>query len=189
MMTVVARRYRPAHVKETIRFNGKLISCTESSAVMLADASSVGCVKVTQQLIRALSSEPTPDPKSPGLNLDQIDKVLAKLHIPFANREGDTWAEFVAFIKAGRSAIIQVQNADLKDPEAPARVGHAIFVLGFSRDGRKILGYNPLATKPKWYATRNVKTAMTNFAVATGVKNGGLRFGVSRKTPKIAVTI
>jgi hypothetical protein len=152
---------------------------------MLCDYSTIGGVKITQELVRALSDEPKPDPKSPGLNLHQIDAVAAKLHIPYADRTGDNWSDLIGFLREGRGVQAQLRNDMLHDPNG-STVGHSIFLNTIRKSDNYILGNNPLSGGARWYPPSVVKAAMTKFADTTGIAGDGLRFAIGRKVPRIA---
>jgi hypothetical protein len=178
--------YRPRHVVETMRVQGKLISCGESSLAMLIDAVTLGGVRVSQQWVRARSSEPIPDPRSPGLNLPQLIAVARDYaNITLSDRTGDTFTELRAYLSERRKLIVQLDNWELSDC-GRSRVGHAIFLQSYNADRHEILGNNPLCDRAKWYDAERIKDAMQKFARDTGVRHG-LRFAVSARVPRVAV--
>lgn len=185
-MTTVARIYRPAHIQETIRLGGNLISCSESSSAMLADAVTLGAIKVTQQWIRAHSSEPIPNPASPGLNIPQCLAVLRSLQIGgLVDATGQTWPQAFARLNEDRRLLLQVDMSRLGSCNS-AKVGHMIHVQAY-RKGRGILVNDPMCKAAHWLRPRDVRAAAEAFANATGVPGDGIRFAYSRRVPRVAV--
>lgn len=187
MTTTVPRIYRPRHVKEHVRLGGKLISCSECVGVMAADAASLGAVQLTQEAFRAMSSEPVPDPVSPGLNLPQVVEVHRKLRIVgTVDRTGDSWGELWAFLNGDRRILLQVQMADLRSC-APGRTGHMILLQAYRR-GKGIIVNDPMCDTARWMRPSVVRAAAESFANETHVPGDGLRFAITRRIPRVAVT-
>jgi hypothetical protein len=167
---------------------GKLISCSESVGCMTADAVTFGAVRLTQETFRALSSEPHPDPASPGLNIPQVLAVLRGLRIVgMVDNTGDAWGALFARLNQDRRVILQVENAELHDCSS-SRTGHMILLQAY-RAGRGILANNPLCDAAHWYKPSVIRRAAEVFADATGVPGAGLRFAVTRPLPRVAVTV
>lgn len=85
--------------------------CTANSAAMAIDYASCGTVRLTGAQVRAQSSEPKPDPDSPGLNLPQVAAVAAKHGIYFDVRIGSravAWSEYEARRIAGQGCLGQL---------------------------------------------------------------------------------
>lgn len=55
------------------------VDCTAHGGAWCADAHSVGKILLNGRQIRLASNEPVPDPRSPGLNVQQVDNALVKL--------------------------------------------------------------------------------------------------------------
>lgn len=107
--------------------------CTAWSAVFAIDYATCGRTITTGQRIRSLSDEPIPDPRSPGLNLGQVDEVaLRHFGVSLDTRYAYPWAEFARRIAAGEGAILQGEYEVIADSGFDAgrgfRGGHAIFV-------------------------------------------------------------
>lgn len=189
-MTVTASIYRPTHQQQKRTLNGKLIGCTETSAAMFADAVTLGGTKTTEAGIRALSSEPTPDPASPGLNIPQVIAALWKLRIAATDKSGESWDDLRRYLQADRRIILQHDMFYLGDECGGANhVGHCMILQAERRVSGKtrILGNNPMCTGPKWYGLKNLRLAAEAFGDQTGVPGNGIRFAVSRVVPRIAV--
>lgn len=107
--------------------------CTAYSAAWLVDAASGGKIKVTGAQVRKATDEPKPDPKSPGLNLPQVDAAVQKITpFDFDTRLGYPIAKAQARIEAGQWAEVQVMRGVLVDRgmggASPFRDGHAVTV-------------------------------------------------------------
>ena len=55
------------------------VDCTAWGGALVTDAHTRGGIKLTGRAIRLASSEPVPDPGSPGLNVQQVDAAIYKL--------------------------------------------------------------------------------------------------------------
>lgn len=194
-MTVQARIYRAPHLRQLVSSDpyGKY-NCSAVCLARATDAATLGGVKVTGRLVRELSSEPVPDPSSPGLNIGQLVAVSRKLRVPIVDRTGWSWSELVAVLDAvgpGRRVIAQLDYESLGADrcQAGGDFGHAMTLDAYRlRGGRtEILGSDPLCTSLRWYATSRIRTAMTVFAEASGLTGGRLRWAVTREIPLIAV--
>lgn len=53
--------------------------CTAEQSAVLVDAHTNGVVKTTGRAVRLHTDEPVPDPKSPGLNLPQVDEAVLEI--------------------------------------------------------------------------------------------------------------
>ena len=186
-----ARVYLPVHIQQKLRTPlGVLYGCTDSSTAMLEDAGKLGGTRISELGVRRLSSEPNPDPASPGLNLSQAQGVLTKLRIASSDKTGYTWAELIDYLHAGRRVILQHDMYYLDDPTGGrAHVGHAMLLQAARHfDGRwQILGNNPAMGQAHWYSPEALKRAATVFADQTNVPGDGLRYLISRVVPLMAV--
>lgn len=186
MGEVTAVIYRPTHIRQRLRYNLKLIGCTETCLAMYADAVTFGGLSTTEKECRELSGEWPPDTASPGLNLTQVDKVAAKLRIPFTNATGRTWEDVEKALsqEGNRRVIAQVWYADL----GGTPIGHAILLQGIRQyQGRlQLLGNDPMKTAEQWWDPEDVRKAMQSFGVRTGLPLGQLRFGMSDQLPYMA---
>lgn len=92
------------------------VNCTAWCGAWLVDASSDGRITTTGEKVRAASSEPKPDPSSPGLNLPQVDAAVFRLtrgRVSLDTRVGYSSANAQARIIDGRWAIVQVNRGVL----------------------------------------------------------------------------
>lgn len=164
------------------RFN-----CSAYVGEMLFRDETLGGVYITGEQIRALSTEPKPDPKSPGLNIDQIVKVARVLRVDMGDRTGKPWTQLVADMTEGARIMAQIDYKTLGVYRAqPGDFGHAICIVSMHSNGLSVWASDPLAPAPRWYPVNVIEQAMTVFARQTGIKAPGLRYGRSRIVPRIA---
>jgi hypothetical protein len=111
------------------------VDCTAHSASNAIDHATCGAKDPGGRTIRLQSSEPVPDPNSPGLNLSQVAAVAANhygvnLDIRIGSRKV-SWADYERRRKAGQGAVIQVNYGPIADSKYDAgrgfRGGHAMF--------------------------------------------------------------
>jgi hypothetical protein len=79
-------------------------------------AHTCGALLFTGAQIRAATNEPIPDPKSPGLNLSQVDSALRSLSngvIDLDTRYALAFDTYRAKLTAGSQAILQIQRSEL----------------------------------------------------------------------------
>ena len=176
MTAPTRRRYKAAPIKQSLRQNGVLIGCTDTSFAMGVDATTLGGLVVTERIVRGLSDESNPDPNSPGLNLDQLDAVARKLRIDFDVRTRAGWGSLVTELDWNAAVVAQLWYADI----GGNAIGHAIYLQRVV-DGRAF-GVDPI--KGAWgsWAVKDVQEAMKHFAQMTGI-NEGLRWGAFRRAP------
>jgi len=55
------------------------VDCTAWGGALCADAHTQGAIKLSGRAIRLASDEPVPDPRSPGLNVAQVDAAIYRL--------------------------------------------------------------------------------------------------------------
>lgn len=164
-------------------------NCTAYATARAINAATLGGLVVTGRQVRALSSEPVPDPASPGLNLAQAVAVSIKLRVPLVNRSGEGWDYVVSvldIVGPGRRVIAQIDHDAWQDKCQTS--GHFLHALTLDalrrRNGRmEILGSDPLCRSLRWYRAGNVRDAMAAF---TGGDPRRLSFAVTREIPLIA---
>ena len=109
--------------------------CTAWSASRAIGHATCGAKVPSGRTIRLRSSEPIPDPVSPGLNLPQVGAVALEtfgvyLDVRIGTRRV-TWAEYEKRRLAGQGAIIQTRYAPIADSKYDAgrgfRGNHALF--------------------------------------------------------------
>lgn len=161
------------------------VNCTAYCGAMMAyDATAGGMIGVTGRYIRAKSSEPNPDPNSPGLNILQVRSVLTSLRIPTDDRTGQERGAVLDALRQGRRVLLQVQYGELGPHRAQAGdFGHALLLYDITDEGR-IRGSDPLRSKGYSYPREVVFDAAQAFARNTGVHTG-LRWMTTRPIPKM----
>lgn len=184
-MTIRAVRYTPPSLRQRLTYQGKLIGCTETSFAMAARAQALGGLKVTELLCRSLSGEWPPDPSSPGLNQDQLEAVARRLHMPYSDGTGGTWADVAQKLREDRKLVVQLWYADI----GGTPIGHALYldVIRTTRDGVEVGGVDPMVGRRKWYRAADVRRAMETFGRRTGLPAGQVRYGFTREVPLMAV--
>lgn len=108
-------------------------SCTAFAGAMAASFDRQVRLLCTGAQVRRNSSEPVPDPRSPGLNLAQIDASLRDgWNVDLDVHYRMPWADFERQINAGRGGILQGWYAPIADSQYDAgngfRGNHAVFV-------------------------------------------------------------
>ena len=149
------------------------VNCTAYCGAMLAfDVTVGGLTGVTGRWIRARSSEPNPDPDSPGLNIGQVRSVLTSLRITTQDMTGTERGDVIRALEEGRRVLIQVQYGELGAYRAQAGdFGHALVLYDITADG-DLRGSDPLASKARSYPRDVVFDAAREFAKKTGVQTG-----------------
>ncbi len=110
------------------------VNCSAWSASYAIAYATCGARKTTGTYIRAHSSEPRPDPMSPGLNLAQVATVAKSLGVYFSVRIGlrsVSWTEYEQRRADGQGCLLQVGYGALADSMYDAgngfRGNHMIF--------------------------------------------------------------
>jgi hypothetical protein len=122
------------------------VDCTAHAASDAIDHATCGAKEPGGRTIRLKSSEPVPDPSSPGLNLSQVATVAKNSYgVSLDIRTGTrkvSWAEYEKRRTSGQGAIIQVNYGPIADSKYDAgrgfRGGHAMFESAHAT-------YDPLA--------------------------------------------
>lgn len=130
--------------------------------------------------IRVLSSEPVPDPKSPGLNLVQVAAVARKTYgvemDVYVGSRALTWEQYENRRRSGRGAIIQVGYGPVADSEYDAgrgfRSNHAMEedqhqTLDSLADGRAPGVYENVEGEPVLYRRSVMRRAAEQLVVGT----------------------
>lgn len=153
--------------------------CTAWMAARLAAADSQGHVMLSGRAIRLASNEPKPDPRSPGLNLDQVDVALRRLTSPdidLDTRIGIGTDEARRMVVSGRWMGLQVNRGVLVDAGLGGgsrfRGGHAVTV--HSSDGVPVLGdslipyYQRTSWRTVWKAAAALVVSSNGHTVGAG---------------------
>jgi hypothetical protein len=127
-------------------------NCTAWAGALAAAYDSCGAIRLTGTQIRAASSEPEPDPLSPGLNLPQVRAAISGLtdgRVLLGVNVGSeplSWEEYESRRKAGHGLIAQIDYTPIRESMFRADMtfggGHAIFETSESTydtlaDGRR----------------------------------------------------
>lgn len=91
-------------------------NCTASSAARVLDQSTCSVYRFSGAEIRAASSEPIPNPQSPGLNLPQVDAAVFKLThgaINLDTRINYAADHTIARVRGGEPAVVQFNRSSL----------------------------------------------------------------------------
>ena len=129
---------RPGYLPK-IQFQNPAISgdpdgwdgCQAYAGAMAADFDTCGSVDLTGRQVRLLTDEPHPDPKSPGLNLRQIDDALNRYGVDLEVRYRLPWDDFVRRINKGEGAVLDGATGPLLTTKFRSTYGdinHAMFV-------------------------------------------------------------
>lgn len=179
-MSAAQYRYHAKPIKQKLRLNGVLIGCTDTAFAMLVDAATLGGVVVTEAQVRGLSTEAKPDPISPGLNLQQLEGVAARLRIDFESMKGQSWDTLEAGLRQNRRVVAQLWYADI----GGGNIGHAVYLEQLRGDKARIV--DPIKGAYEFIATARLKAGMKEFALRNGLTTG-LYWGRSRPTPWLSL--
>lgn len=156
-------------------------------ALAMVDVTAGG-VDIDGATVRAESTEPIPDPRSPGLNIAQLDKVAAAYRIHYYDKTGESAATMRTYARR-RDVTVQVDYKTLGTWRAQAGgdFGHMLTLLGVkgSGSGAMYYTYDPLATAYRWIPCAVIERAAEVFARDTQ-QIAGLRFAVTDPIPLIA---
>lgn len=162
-------------------------SCAAYAGAMLVDYATTGGLWISGADFRRLSDEPTPDPASPGLNLEQVCAVSRKLRVPFVNRTGQTWETLQASLRGYRGIHLSIWYEALPESlrvqKNPPVGGHSVAVTAVDATGR-LLVWDPLRGGPAWMSAAAVKAAAAAFAKRAG--GAGLYWAQTRVVPLLA---
>jgi hypothetical protein len=136
-MTVTCPNYRLDPSYQLVASAGSTggVDCTAHAASNCIDHATCGAKDPGGRTIRLLSNEPTPDPRSPGLNLGQVQSVALRHFGVYlevhTGRNAVSWATYEARRKAGQGTEIQLQYDVIADSKYDAfysrfRGGHAM---------------------------------------------------------------
>lgn len=93
-------------------------NCTANAGGMVGEAHTCGATRLSGATIRAATNEPIPDPRSPGLNLGQVDTALYRLTggaIDLDTHYRYDWTALQRRIVDGAQAILQIQRKVMVD--------------------------------------------------------------------------
>lgn len=161
------------------------VNCTAYCAAMMLTDATLGGMKITGRIVRALSNEPRPDPKSPGLNLTQIIDVARTLYVPITNRTGEPWSAIEAALREGRRVMLGVEYDELGryQEQKAGSFDHAMLLIRASEAVKDhTRASDPLARESRAYPDEVLQRAARAFARRTGQEKG-LRWAATRIIP------
>ena len=153
--------YKPAHQYQLKPGSAPTggFDCTAYATAMAIDRASMGGVRVTGKQVRQASSEPIPDPDSPGLNLPQVIAVAAKWHVELFDRRGAPWSAVIEALSEGRGVILQGDADQFIGTNVVCQQGfrgdHAIYLNHVTGDD-DLYEFDPLFPETSVVVTRNV---------------------------------
>jgi hypothetical protein len=161
-------------------------NCSAYSLAMEIDYATTGGLPISGKEIRALSSEPKPDPASPGLNIAQLVEVAKKLRVPIADQTGKPIETLVTYLKQHQACIVQGDSGVFvpKYQENPFDGPHAVLITDIDQGADDLWVWNPLNSSPRLIPLAVVRA----YALGLKVPNtaAGIRFAVGRPSPIVA---
>jgi hypothetical protein len=151
-----------------------------ATAMAVNDSVLGGLSNVTGQRIRALSSEPIPDPTSPGLNVSQCVAAAGKLGVRMYRKQ-EPWHVLRNRVGSGASRALLPVHYDSMDPfgcQSAGDFGHMLLVVLF--DGDRVRASDPLCDVTKWYPENVLRRAAETFVNGTTIT-----YAVTRVVPKV----
>ena len=189
--TVHAVVYRPAHQRQLVATDphGK-VNCAAVGLAIALDRATLGGLRVTGRLVRALSNEPHPDPDSPGLYLPQLRTVAAILRVPLSMVLGASWGALLTSLRAGRAVLLPGTYGALGEwsCQPSFRGGHMIVVNHVSGDGDLFI-YDPLCSKAREVPAPIIREYAQSWGEHVGQPAGRFDFAVVRATPLVATVV
>jgi len=180
--------YRPRHLWQgtpTDPYGWK--NCAAYSLSMALDRASLGELRLTGEIVRALTDEPIPDPKSPGLNIPQLVAVAKRYALyPIVDRTGRTWAGLLADLRAGRGVILSGDYDQLTGWSCQASFtgDHSIYVNHVSGDG-DLYTSDPLCMVAREVPAKVIRAYAEKFGRTIDLPPGQLAYAVTRITPSV----
>lgn len=164
----------------------RMYNCAAYSMAMFIDRATLGGLMVNGETVRALTDEPRPDPSSPGLRLEQLDAVAARLRITLNVHKNTTFAQLRTWVKEGRGAILNGDRDQFGDLPCPDnfRGLHSVFVHAIFPDGAWLVS-DPLCAKVARVPAAAVKAYAEKYGRQAGLGSGNIAFATTRPTPKV----
>ena len=196
----MAVQYRPKHQRQLAEPISGRYDCTAYSAALAVDRHTIGGVVVRGRDIRLASTEPRPDPGSPGLNLAQATAAAFRLTRVNLTVKRGPWATFVTRLRT-RGAILPGDYDQMGEFSAQPsfRDLHAMFINNLNSDHIEIGGvtygpekagltYDPLYRTFRWVPLAVLRKYAEKYARAVNY-TGGVIYAETRVTPLIAAQI
>lgn len=162
-------------------------NCAAYSLAMALDRASLGQLRLTGEIVRALSDEPNPEPKSPGLNLGQLIAVSKRYSSwLLIDRTGRTFPALLADLRAGRGAIVSgdYDQMGVWSCQRSFVGNHGIWVNHITGDGDLYVS-DPLCRVAREIPAPVIQAYAEKFGRSTGLSAGQLRYAVTRVTPTV----
>jgi hypothetical protein len=138
-------------------------------------------------LVRAYSSEPNPEPSSPGLNLTQCENVAwDKFRVQLTDMQKHPWHEVLEALRDDRRVLLQVEYKTLGGYrcQTGGDFGHMVLLCRPAEADGLIRASDPLCKTSKRYSGDVLQDAAQALARRTGV-SVGLRWAMTRPIPYI----
>ena len=193
----MATVYRPRHQKQINSYDpyGKY-NCTAYAAAVAVDRHTVGGIIVTGEAIRGASSEPLPQPRSPGLNLAQATSAAFRLTRAVLTVRRTSFDTMTVYLK-NRGVILQGDYDQMAQWSCQTSFtgNHAVYLNNLNTGdvvigdvtygpGKCALTYDPLCASYKWEPLTVLRKYAEKFAASIGGK--GVLCATTRITPLIA---
>lgn len=177
--------YRPKHQRQIVASDPHGgVNCTAYSAAIGIDRGTIGGSLVTGKWVRAHSSEPNPDPGSPGLNIAQVCDVAQDIGVDLTAEKTSHFAKALARLAEGRGLVLAGDYDQMGGFSCQANFKglHAIFVNNLNTPGTSLLVYDPLCPTYRYIDIGTIKRYAEKYAQQAG---GLLWYGYTRVTPNI----
>lgn len=158
-----------------------------SGAMLINDSVLGGLTGITGKYVRSLSSEPVPDPGSPGLNIPQVLNVMRKLHVPAWDMTDHPWHDLTDALQEGRRVTLSIDYGELAEVnkcQGHADFGHQIVLIDYRKADDTVRGSDPLCSGVRRYRVSAIQPAARAFARQTGVMIG-VRWAMTRQIPQV----
>lgn len=162
--------------------------CSAAVGAMMADAGSRGGYVPNHADVRRNTSEPVPDPRSPGLTLQQVASAVGRITRgtvkPEVHPIRDSFDELIQGVLAGRWANVALWRGVLVDAgfggSSPFRGGHGC-LYGYDQIELDFVMVDPLV--PRWQRVspavmaRACRQYLTSYGVGAGVGDAYFSLG------------